>query len=107
MSRGCSALREKSPFELLATAAILEVLAADPVFGVLDPGLVRRRPVRLGEAFELLPGLEAELFAVPGKVPLYLEGDDGGDRPRGRADRRRAARDRRGRASSTSPAARR
>ena len=72
---GLLGLREKSPFELLATAAILEVLAADPVFGVLDPGLVRRRPVRLGEAFELLPGLEAELFPVPGKVPLYLEGE--------------------------------
>jgi pyrroloquinoline quinone biosynthesis protein B len=72
---GLLGLREKSPFELLATAAILDVLAADPVFAVLDPGLVRRRPVRLGEPFELLPGLEAELFPVPGKVPLYLEGE--------------------------------
>ena len=26
-------------------------------------------------AFELVPGLTAELFAVPGKVPLYLEGE--------------------------------
>jgi pyrroloquinoline quinone biosynthesis protein B len=72
---GLLGLREKTPFELLATAAILEVLAADPVFAVLDPGLVRRRPVRLGEPFELLPGLAAELFPVPGKVPLYLEAE--------------------------------
>jgi pyrroloquinoline quinone biosynthesis protein B len=72
---GLLGLRERQPFELLATAEILDVLAANPVFGVLDPGLVRRRAVRLGEAFELLPGLPAELFAVPGKVPLYLEGE--------------------------------
>jgi pyrroloquinoline quinone biosynthesis protein B len=72
---GLLGLREKSPFELFATAAILDVLAADAVFAVLDGGLVRRRPVRLGEPFELLPGLEAELFPVPGKVPLYLEGE--------------------------------
>jgi pyrroloquinoline quinone biosynthesis protein B len=72
---GLLGLREGAPFELFATAAILELLAADPVFAVLDPGLVRRRPVRLGEPFELLPGLAAELFPVPGKVPLYLEGE--------------------------------
>jgi pyrroloquinoline quinone biosynthesis protein B len=72
---GLLGLREKTPFELFATEAILGVLAADPVFAVLDAGLVRRRPVRLGEPFELLPGLPAELFPVPGKVPLYLEGE--------------------------------
>jgi pyrroloquinoline quinone biosynthesis protein B len=29
-----------------------------------------------GERFALGHGLDAELFIVPGKVPLYLEGDD-------------------------------
>ena len=51
------------------------MLAANPIFDALDPGLVRRRPVALGERFELVPGLTAELFAVPGKVPLYLEAE--------------------------------
>ena len=51
------------------------MLAANPVFTALDPELVPRRSVQLGETFELLPGLMAELFAVPGKVPLYLEGE--------------------------------
>jgi pyrroloquinoline quinone biosynthesis protein B len=72
---GLLTLRERQPFVLHATAGILGTLAANPVFGVLDEGLVPRRAVRLGEPFELLPGLEAELFAVPGKVPLYLEGE--------------------------------
>ena len=72
---GLLTLREKQPFVLYATAEILAVLAANPVFGVLDESLVPRRAVRLGEPFELVDGVEAELFAVPGKVPLYLEGE--------------------------------
>lgn len=73
---GLLTLRERQGFGLHATAEILRVLAANPVFGVLDAGLVPRRAVRLGETFELVAGVEAELFAVPGKVPLYLEGED-------------------------------
>jgi len=72
---GLLTLRERQAFTLFATPAILDVLAANPIFGALDPGLVVRRPVGLGEPFALLPGLTAELFAVPGKVPLYLEGE--------------------------------
>jgi len=72
---GLLGLREKQRFDLFATGEILAVLAANPIFAALDPALVRRRPVALGAPFELVPGLRAELFAVPGKVPLYLEGD--------------------------------
>jgi pyrroloquinoline quinone biosynthesis protein B len=72
---GLLSLRERQPFDLFATGQILDVLARNPVFDVLDPALVPRRSVRLGEPFELLPGLTAELFPVPGKVPLYLEGE--------------------------------
>ncbi len=71
---GLLTLREKQPFDLFATAEILEVLAANPIFGALDPSLVARRAVALEAPFELLPGLTARLFPVPGKVPLYLEG---------------------------------
>jgi len=72
---GLLTLREKTPFELCATAEIHRLLAADAVFGVLDPGLVVRREVGLDAAFEPLPGLEVEPFAVPGKVPLWREGE--------------------------------
>src|SRR5690606_4173287 len=37
---------------------------------------VLRRAVTLDTRFQLAPGLGATLFAVPGKVPLYLEGDE-------------------------------
>lgn len=72
---GLLGLREKQTFTLWATAEIHAVLAANRVFDALDPALVDRRSVALDDAFELVPGVEAELFAVPGKVPLYLEGD--------------------------------
>lgn len=72
---GLLTLREKQRFTLWATHAIHDVLRVNPVFDALDADLVARRTVALDAPFELLPGLRAELFAVPGKVPLFLEGD--------------------------------
>lgn len=72
---GLLSLRESQRFDLFATQAIHEVLAANPVFAAVNPDLVPRRPVALDTPFPLLPGLTATLFAVPGKVPLYLEGE--------------------------------
>lgn len=71
---GLLTLREKQPFDLRMTGEIAAVLAANPIFGALDPAVVPRRPVALDAPFELTPGLIATLFAAPGKVPLYLEG---------------------------------
>ena len=68
-------LREGQPFGLHATAETLATLKANPIFDVLAPHLVPRRPVGLEQAFTLPSGLEAELFPVPGKVPLYLEAE--------------------------------
>lgn len=73
---GLLVLREKQPFTIFLTSEIAQILARNPIFGALDPELVKFRTVALGEMFELAPGLAAELFAVPGKVPLYLEGKD-------------------------------
>jgi pyrroloquinoline quinone biosynthesis protein B len=75
---GLLSLRERSPFTLVATAATLAAIAANPMFGVLASDVVARRAVTPGERFELDrdSGTFAELFLVPGKVPLYLEGDD-------------------------------
>jgi len=69
-------LRERSPFALYATATTLAAVAGNPMFGVLASDLVRRHAIVPGARFAPLPGLDAELFMVPGKVPLYLEGDD-------------------------------
>jgi len=69
-------LRERSPFTLHATAATLAALADNPMFGALAANVVTRRAIVPGQRFALVAGLEAELFLVPGKVPLYLEGDD-------------------------------
>jgi pyrroloquinoline quinone biosynthesis protein B len=73
---GLLSLRERSPFTLYATAATLAAIADNPMFAALAPDLVSRHAVVPGARFALGYGLEAELFIVPGKVPLYLEGDD-------------------------------
>lgn len=72
---GLLSLREGQPFRLLATPAIHAILAANPMLEALDPALVVREDVRLEETFTLVPGIAARLIAVPGKVPLYLEGE--------------------------------
>ena len=72
---GLLTLREKQPLRLLATAEIHEVIAANPVFGALDPAFVRRETIALDIPFDLAPDLRATLFPTPGKTPLFLEGD--------------------------------
>lgn len=71
---GLLTLREKQCFDLFMTAEIAEVLDANPIFNALDPTCVSRHRIGLERPFDLLPGLQATLFAVPGKVPLFMEG---------------------------------
>ena len=73
---GLLTLRERGPFALYGTAGTLSTLAANSIFSVLAGDVVLRRAIRPGAAFGLPGGIEAELFLVPGKAPLYLEGDD-------------------------------
>lgn len=76
---GLLSLRERQPFAVYATAKVLAVLDANPIFEVLARDVVKRQPIRLDHPLSLdLPGgqpsgLTVEAFAVPGKVPLYLE----------------------------------
>jgi pyrroloquinoline quinone biosynthesis protein B len=70
---GLLCLREGSPLTLYAAPATQATLAANPIFDALR--MMERRRVSLGETFPLSAGLTAELFAVPGKAPLYLEGE--------------------------------
>jgi len=70
---GLLSLRERQPFAVHATMETATALQANPMLRVLGAELVRWCEARLEAPFELAPGLVAELFAVPGKVPLYLE----------------------------------
>lgn len=72
---GLLTLREMQPFTLFATQGIHDVLGQNPIFDALNVDLVVRQPIALDTPFELVPGLTATLFPVPGKVPLYLEGE--------------------------------
>lgn len=67
-------LREGHAFDLVALDPVHAVLAANPVFGVLAGA--RRVVAAAGQPVRLPGGLEVELFVVPGKAPLYEEGDD-------------------------------
>ncbi|MGU3360971.1 pyrroloquinoline quinone biosynthesis protein PqqB [Methylobacterium sp. M6A4_1b] len=70
---GLLTLREGQPFTLYGTSGILESVNANRVFDVMAAGVVAREPIGLDRRFEPIPGLHVTLFAVPGKVPLWLE----------------------------------
>jgi pyrroloquinoline quinone biosynthesis protein B len=73
---GLLTLRERGPFGLYGTQGTLATLAANSIFSVLAADVVPRHPIGAGTPFALPGGIEAELFLVPGKAPLYLEGDN-------------------------------
>ena len=76
---GLLTLRESQKLALYATPRVLDVLAANSIFNVLNPDFVARRPLALGQPADLATsegqptGLCVEAFSVPGKVALYLE----------------------------------
>ena len=73
---GLLSLREREPFTICATAVTLAALGDNAMFGVLAPGVVTRRAVVPGVSLAFPGGLEVQLFTVPGKAPLYLEGEN-------------------------------
>lgn len=73
---GLLTLRERQAFDLYATARVHAVLDANPIFEVLSRSVVARKVIALDQPCPLAGGLTVTLFAVPGKVPLYLEQDD-------------------------------
>jgi len=75
---GLLSLRERQPFALWATARVHAALDANPIFEALDRGIVERRALALDRTVSIAGpegdlGLSVEAFAVPGKVPLYME----------------------------------
>jgi pyrroloquinoline quinone biosynthesis protein B len=80
---GLLCLREGQPFTVYGSARVLDVLAANSIFEVLNPELVKRKTMALGKAFAVEGpagpvGLTIEPFGVPGKIPLYLEDEEAG-----------------------------
>ena len=49
---GLLTLRERQPLALYGSDRVLEVLAENPIFKVLHPDYVARRPIALNQAFE-------------------------------------------------------
>ncbi|NOT39324.1 MAG: pyrroloquinoline quinone biosynthesis protein PqqB [Alphaproteobacteria bacterium] len=72
---GLLTLRERQPLDLWATPYVSKVIAANPLFSVLDPELVGRKSI--DGPFTPLAGLTITPFPAPGKPPLYLERTDG------------------------------
>jgi pyrroloquinoline quinone biosynthesis protein B len=80
---GLLTLREGQPFTIYGTARVLDVLASNSIFNVLDPHLVKRVTMELNRPFAVEGpagpvGIEVEAFSVPGKVALYLEDEGAG-----------------------------
>jgi pyrroloquinoline quinone biosynthesis protein B len=73
---GLLTLRERQAFTIFASIETIAALAANPIFGVLAADTVKRQVVGRDAPFALAGGVTAELFAVPGKMALYLEGDN-------------------------------
>jgi pyrroloquinoline quinone biosynthesis protein B len=72
---GLLTLRERGRFGLFATPGVHAVLERSRIFDVLQADCVRRCELKLEEAARI-ERLDVRLFAVPGKVPLYLEPTD-------------------------------
>lgn len=76
-------LRELEPFTVYASRRVLDTLAANSVFNVLDGKAVSRRELPFDKPVDIEGpagplGIRVESFDVPGKVALYLEDAAGG-----------------------------
>src|SRR3981189_3667851 len=69
---GLLALRERHAFAIHGSRETLRTGAGNPMFNGLAPDLVARRACAIGSPIRLSDDLHAELFTVPGKIPLYL-----------------------------------
>lgn len=71
-------LREAQPFSVYAARRVLDALAANPIFNILQPQLVPRLELPMDASVALSGagvdlGLAIRAFPVQGKIALYLE----------------------------------
>jgi pyrroloquinoline quinone biosynthesis protein B len=79
---GLLCLRESQPLTVYGSARVLDVLAGNSIFDVLNPELVKREPMALGRPFAVVGpegpvGLTVEGFDVPGN--FFIPGCSGLD----------------------------
>ena len=72
---GLLTLREQQPFTLFGSRATLAQTGAG-IFAVLNKDIVETRVAELEVPVDTGLGIFVTPFAVPGKVPLYLEGEN-------------------------------
>jgi len=70
---GLLVLRERQPLAVYAPASLLDILARNSIFDVLDPAVVRRVELSVLQPVPCGGGLTLTLLLMPGKIPLYLE----------------------------------
>lgn len=75
---GLLTLRESQAFFVYGAKRVLDVLASNSLFQVLNPDLVTREVLTIGEPTKIAGagadlGLVVEAFPVEGKIALYLE----------------------------------
>lgn len=70
---GLLSLREGQKFDLFAHPVVLDTLAQNSIFNVLNPANVTRNAVALDQPFTSA-GLNITAFTIPGKKAWYLEG---------------------------------
>jgi pyrroloquinoline quinone biosynthesis protein B len=70
---GLLVLRERQRLDVFAPRPILDLLAANQIFDVLDPALVRRIEITPLQPMPCGGGLTLTLLPMPGKIPLYRE----------------------------------
>lgn len=70
---GLLVLRERQNLAVYGPRPLLDTLAVNRMFDVLDPSVVRRVEVLPLEPVDCGGGLRLTLLPMPGKVPLYME----------------------------------
>ena len=70
---GLLVLREAQPVRVFAPRMLLDLLASNTMFGVLDPALVTFVEIVPLKQVACGGGLTLTLLPMPGKIPLYLE----------------------------------
>lgn len=70
---GLLVLRERQALTIYAPAPLLELLAGNDIFNVLDGDLVQRVELLPGQPVACAGALTLTLLPMPGKVPLYRE----------------------------------
>jgi pyrroloquinoline quinone biosynthesis protein B len=72
-------LRESQPFLLYGHERVMDALARNPIYRVLNPAFVVRRNLPMEQSIQLTDstgsplGLDVTAFPVPGKISLWLE----------------------------------